>query len=166
MDKFEFLANRLQVRTDFKNILWQRLPLDSRDGAWTPVEAFHHVLRTNQSSQALLARLFGKAKDLPVTPNDVWPVRAELQNFPRSEAFSIKAFPGTEPDLNASMQSLEALEASLENDLGELLDLSVRFRLETLSFPHPLAGRLNFYEWLVFGVVHEKMHLDQVLLDL
>ena len=166
MDQTIFLSERTQVRLELKAALGRKLPTDGRIGAWSPGEVFHHILLTNQSSQNLLSRLFAKAKNLPLDPLVDWPVRPELRDFPQDKAFSIVAFPGTEPEFGLGGKDLESIEIRVDAGFRELLELTSRFRLEALSFPHPLAGRMNFYEWLVFGVVHERLHLDLLLKDL
>jgi hypothetical protein len=43
--------------------------------------------------------------------------------------------------------------------------LAQRKKLDAIAFPHPLAGKLNFYEWLAFGGIHERLHLTQLQSD-
>ena len=157
----------LQVRKEMKKHLGRDLPLDGRMGAWSPLEVFHHVLLVNQLSLNILERLFSRAKDLPENhPLTLWPVREELGVFPLERAFSVPAFTGTDPDRLVTLETLEALEKEEAEKYASLLDKSSPYDCSGLIFPHPLMGRMNFYKWIYFGVVHERLHLEKLIGDL
>lgn len=162
----EWRAFRAQARSELTSLQKSALKPGLRAEAWTPREVLHHVLLVDESTANLLERLLSKAKDLSPRPSDEpWPVRAELMDFPLDTAFSVPAFPGTEPQRSVSDRALTELEASNQRRHEALADQASRLQLDRVSFPHPLAGRLNFYEWLAFGGIHEKLHLVQLRQD-
>lgn len=163
----EWQSFRDNLRTRLRATLGRGLRPGLRADAWTPREVLHHILLVDASTAALMERLAKKAEPLEERPADEpWPVRDELMDFPLDTAFSVPAFRGTEPDRSVSAKALEALEREVGERLLALAALASSRRLEGSHFPHPLAGRLNFYEWLMFGGVHEKLHLTQLESDI
>lgn len=162
----EWRTFRARCRTELSQLQKKALKPGLRADAWTPREVLHHVLLVDASTANLLERLLSKAKDLSSrAPDEPWPVRAELMDFPLDTAFSVPAFPGTEPQRSVSDKALAELESSNERRHEALADQASRLQLDRVSFPHPLAGRLNFYEWLAFGGIHERLHLTQLRQD-
>ena len=127
----------------------------------------HHVLLVEASTATLLERLAAKSASAPRRhPHEPWPVRPELMEFPLDTAFSVPAFRGTEPKRDVSAKVLDGLEADTQTRHSAMAELAARSAFDGVSFPHPLAGKLNFYEWLVFGGIHEKLHLTQLRRDI
>lgn len=60
---------------------------------------------------------------------------------------------------------LRDLLARLRQSRAELHSLRPRIEatdLSTVTYPHPVFGALNFYEWLAFIGMHEERHLRQM----
>ena len=167
MDYAKWLEERTAVRRSLKALLPRLLPAGARNEAWTPAQVFHHVLLANLGSWNLLERLAAKAsKAPPRTAGLEWPVRPELLVFPEQTAFSVEAFSGTAPDKSVTLAELEEME-SFENEQSSVLARSAEsLDLSRLGFRHPLAGAMNFYEWLCFCTVHEKLHWQRLVADL
>ena len=53
-----------------------------------------------------------------------------------------------------------------EGAITELAEAAGRYRCESIVFPHPLVGRMNFYEWLAFALFHERAHIRRLENDL
>lgn len=159
-----------QFRADLRNRLWslfgKSLKSTLRSEAWTPAEVLHHVLLVDGGTADLLERLVAKERVANPRGSEPWPVRAELMDFPLDTAFSVPAFKGTEPKRSITAKALEKLEREVGERLGALAATAASRDLDAVAFPHPLAGKLNFYEWLVFGGVHERLHLTQLESDL
>ena len=157
---------RAHVRANLKALLLAKLLPGVRPEAWTPRQVFHHVLLAESGSMGLLERLVAKAKELSERDaKEPWPIGQELLDFPLDTAFSIAAFRGTDPDENIPDKDLSALEDSVHSRHLALAELAQHKQLDGLAFPHPLAGKLNFYEWLAFGGIHERLHLLQLRRD-
>ena len=166
MDHGDWTEERHLVRAELKSLLKHVLPPEVRKDAWTPKEVLHHILVANRGSLHLLERLYSRGSDFSARVSGSWPVREELLDFSEQRAFSVGAFPGTEPDrtvTNDVMQEMEALEDEKFQTLGTAAD---SLELQRLGFRHPLAGTLNFYEWLCFCTVHERLHLARLKKDL
>ena len=132
------------------------------EGRWSARMVYHHVLLAESGALSLLERLVEKAGTLPeVAIEGPMPVREELFSFDLVRAMSVPAARGTEPDPDVLDSELRELETSTEERYASLLELGKKRDLRSVSFPHPLAGRMNFYEWLAFGLVHEELHLGQ-----
>lgn len=137
-----------------------------RDGAWTPRQVFHHVLLVDAGTADLLEKLSSKAGAVaPRNPDQPWPFREVLMDFPLDTAFSVPAFKGTEPKADVADRILRQLAESNLQRHTALASRAQRSSYDSIEYPHPLAGRLNFYEWLVFGGIHESLHLQQLRQD-
>lgn len=162
----EWKAYRARLRSELLSLQSSPLRPGLRADAWTPRQVFHHVLLVDASAADLLERLLVKAGPLSDRdPQEPWPVRAELMDFPLDTAFSVPAFRGTDPKAEISDKVLRDLEATTMARQTALAERAQQSHLEGVSFPHPLAGRLNFYEWILFGGVHERLHLTQLKWD-
>jgi hypothetical protein len=58
-------------------------------------------------------------------------------------------------------ESLTRLRASRERLLGTVEELA-SYDLGKLTFPHPFAGPLNAYQWLLITSAHEHRHTEQI----
>jgi uncharacterized damage-inducible protein DinB len=54
--------------------------------------------------------------------------------------------------------NLEASRRSLRESLDQLAD----YDLSSHTFPHPLFGEINLYQWVLFVGQHERRHLNQI----
>ena len=57
--------------------------------------------------------------------------------------------------------SLERLKASRAKTLESVEELA-GYDLRQLTFPHPFAGDLNAYQWMLMGGGHEFRHAEQI----
>lgn len=166
MNKTQWLEYRTGTRQELRGFLHASLPHKAREEAWTPREVLHHVLRTEVTTLPLFERFSTKAGGASPRKAEPWNIREELFSFSLDRAMSIPAFHNTDPDPAVTDDVLDSLSASNMRCFDEFADLGDRMDLSHLVFPHPLAGKLNFYEWLVFGVVHEWLHLRRLKSDL
>jgi hypothetical protein len=162
----EWRTFRANQRLRLTQLLAFRLSVDGRSDAWSSREVLHHVLLVDSTTADLLDRLLKKAGELtPRDPNLPWPFRDVLMDLPLDTAFSVPAFRGTEPQAKVSDKTLEKLQREVGARHEALAERAHQVQLDAIAFPHPLAGKLNFYEWLVFGGIHERLHLTQLELD-
>ena len=166
MNSTQWKQERTLIRNRLKKLTRSDLPSGAREDAWTGEQVLLHVLLTNKNILELLERLFAKAN-----PEDekesgkAWPVREDLESVVTERAFSVDAFKGTEPVIEVTEPELAELELR-ENVLVDLVEKADRFKCESIVFPHPLAGRMNFYEWFVFALWHERAHTQRLEQDL
>ena len=66
------------------------------------------------------------------------------------------------PQKGLSRQDLLDGLASTREGLLDVLAKAGSYDLGELSFPHPVLGRLDGYQWLVYLGQHELRHLHQV----
>ena len=66
--------------------------------------------------------------------------------------------PRTDLTIAEALAGLEASRASLRNSLREADGIA----LGTFSYPHPMFGALDLYQWLVFVGLHESRHACQI----
>lgn len=164
MNRTEWQDFRQLLREELRGLLDLPLPEDARPEAWTPREVFHHVLLAEAGTVRLLERL-SEAGVAP-GPEAAWPFRNELLAFSLEKAMGVGPLNNTDPNPEIGDKELDDLEEALQLRLQALAERGDAVDLSEAGYPHPLAGQLNFYEWLVFTSVHEALHLQRLRLDL
>lgn len=82
--------------------------------------------------------------------------------FPRMDAGKFQAPEFVKPHPQASAdESLARLKASRERMLANVEQLD-GFDLSGLKYPHPFAGELNAYQWILIAGAHEARHTQQI----
>jgi hypothetical protein len=137
----------------------------SEDSAWSICEVLHHVSLVDEANAKLTSNMLkrSRAEQLPA---DTSPDGSELDSmdeiFPRMNAAKFQAPEFVEPHANASVdESLAKLGASRERMLANLEQLD-GLDLSGLTFPHPFAGPLNAYQWVLMAGAHEFRHAEQI----
>lgn len=166
MNKTDWMQYRTTTRQELRSLLHTPLPFGTRQDAWTPREVLHHVLKAEAGTLPLFERFASKAGAAHPRNDGPWTIREELFSFSLDRAMSVPPFKDTDPDASVADADLDSLSSSSRWRLEEFADLGDRLDLVHLAYPHPLAGKLNYYEWLVFGVVHEWLHLRRLKSDL
>jgi DinB superfamily len=140
--------------------------LDRRpaDGTWSVGEILHHLMLMETSVTRLLERQVTRAAQhglLPDTSN-----ASMLSSLDR---FSIETAPEkiVAPQGFIPTHGLPRAELldGLASSRAALLREAVRadsFDLAQLHFPHPVLGRLDMYQWVLYLGQHELRHLHQV----
>ena len=132
---------------------------------WSPAEILSHLLQVEEMIDSILQRMIERAErknEIPSEPppGDI-PVAGEIDKA-KPGFLSVPAFRGTEPkpgmDRDGMLQSLAVAHEKTKKHLA----FAGSHDLRNLLFPHPLLGRLNFYEWLVFLAVHEEVHAGEI----
>ena len=131
---------------------------------WSPAEIVEHVSIVEGNLLRLTHKLLKQAEaagrsaspDLRVGPVSLAPVLEDL-----GEKFQ------------APMTTHPAGAASIAESLAKMREtqeglFALRQRLEAtdvsaVSFPHPAAGPLNLYQWLVLIGTHAERHLAQIV---
>ena len=133
--------------------------------SWSVLQVLDHVqlveLRVVQLLERLSSRALSRGRLELAEMVDV-PVNVALSEFiPRYD--SIPAFPGTEPTAD---WSLSEIQDRLDESHAQLLKLAKIGRdhdCSRLITPHPVAGRLNYYEWVCLVAEHDRVHTEQIV---
>ena len=132
--------------------------------AWSPDQIIEHLATIEGGMLRLINKLLGKAETAGVpAPADGAITPINMDEFNRiADANKFEAPEPVRP--TGQMSGAEAL-AALQASRAEIHTLRPRLAavdLSSVSFPHPFAGPLNLYQWLVFIGLHEQRHLDQI----
>ncbi len=133
--------------------------------SWSALQVLDHVQLVELKVVLLLERLSSRAMDrhrLELADMIDVPANVALSEFiPRYD--SIPAYPATEP---ATDRSLSEIQDRLDESRAQLLKLAKIGRdhdCSRLIAPHPVAGRLNYYEWVCLVAEHDRVHADQIV---
>ena len=164
----ELLAHADQTRAELLAFL-DSIPADvfgapRDDGAWCPAQYAAHLHLVESSSLRALFRAFRTARAAGLA--------AETET-----SSVVGALDRT--DLVAGTRKLDAPEFTRPSDLPDRATIRARlaesraglhtwaaeadgFALAQVSFPHPVLGTLNLYEWVAMIDGHERRHLRQM----
>ncbi|HXU09502.1 MAG TPA: DinB family protein [Blastocatellia bacterium] len=137
----------------------------SEDNAWSICEVIHHVSLVDEANAKLTSNMLKRSRAEQLPP-DASPDGSELHSmdeiFPRMNEAKFQAPEFVAPHANASVdESLARLGASRERMLANLEQLD-GLDLSGLTFPHPFAGPLNAYQWVLMAGAHEFRHTEQI----
>lgn len=154
--------SRAELLAQIEPLSQAQLDHRSDPARWSIGEVVHHIARIEGSVVALLGRGLAGA-DLPPDPTPEESVLGSLDRF-RIEAGEppVQAPPFALPERGLSQA---ALRAALDATREQLLDAMRRADgrdLSRLSYPHPLLGAFDYFQWLVFCVAHERRHTGQI----
>jgi hypothetical protein len=129
---------------------------------WSVAEIVEHLLIVEDGIGRLLGKL-GKQADALGPETSSAPLLASLDRYGLRTPQRRMRAPG--PISPTGTVPLEDGLAGLAETRRKLLDLMHRVSghaLGELGAPHPLIGRLTFYEWLLFLAQHEERHTIQI----
>lgn len=134
------------------------------DGGWTGTGIIQHLGRAEGSSAKLLERLFaaaltgGLGEDQGTTSwlHSLDHLRVTERNPPFEAPERVR--PGPADEFLPSWTSLQAARVRL---LRAVATVDGR-DLGRIVAPHPFAGELNGYQWVLFIGQHEARHLSQL----
>lgn len=142
-----------------------QLNYKSADGDWSICDIAHHLALTAEANGKLMSNLLKRAREENVPP-DPSPEGSEIHAA--DEAFARVAEPKFQaPDRFVPRahlpveESLARLTASRDRMLEVVEELG-SYDLSHLTFPHPFAGELNGYQWILMAGGHEHRHGEQI----
>lgn len=138
-------------------------------GQWSIGEILHHLLLIERSVARLLARQLERAEKsggphgLPGPDPRQDSVLGSLDRFDIEwSTEKITAPSGFVPSRGLSRQELlDGLADSRSALLAEVTKAGAH-DLGRLTFPHPVLGRLDMYQWLLYCAQHELRRLHQI----
>jgi hypothetical protein len=142
-----------------------QLNYKSAGGDWSICDIVHHLALTAEANTKLMSNLLKRAREENLPP-DPSPEGSEIHAA--DEVFARVAEPRFQaPDRFVPHshlpveESLARLKASRDRTL-EAMEGLASYDLSHLTFPHPFAGELNGYQWMLMGGGHEHRHAEQI----
>jgi hypothetical protein len=131
---------------------------------WSVGEILEHLHRVETGVTWLLTRAIERAKAAGAVPEqEVSSVLGSLDSFGltrRVRRVSAPELVMPRGELTAA-QSLAALEESRRGLLAAI-ESGNGLALGAITYPHPLIGMLNLYQWILFVGQHEARHAEQI----
>ena len=136
------------------------------EAEWSISDILHHMALTDEANAKLAANMLKQAseKTLPADPTPEGSVLASLDEFmPKlATAGRVQAPDRVAPRSHLpAAESIARLEVSRDKVVAAWERLS-EYDVSGLTFPHPLLGDLNGYQWLIIAGRHESRHTDQI----
>lgn len=135
------------------------------DEEWSISDILHHLALTDEASAGLAHLMIKKASELDLTPDSTPEVSAlncldHIHETARTSRFQAPDRVAPKSHLPAS-ESLARLKASREKVLAAVERLAP-YDLTQLTYPHPIGGDFNMYQWLLMAGFHESRHAAQI----
>ena len=137
----------------------------AEETAWSISDVVNHVALADEAGARLTSNLLKRrlASSLPPDPS---PEASEIHSMdeiiPRLNSAKFQAPEFAVPHPHSPVdESLARLKASRETMLESVVQLD-GYDLSALTHPHPFAGELNAYQWILMAGFHEFRHAEQI----
>lgn len=157
-------AARARLLDGVGSLSQEDLDTSSSTGGWSAGEILHHLQLIELSVSRLIGRLLEQAAQGSLGPDPrTDSVLGSLDQFSIeiSPQKSVTPTPFTPQKGYAKQVLLDGLAGSRAALLA-LVEKAGAFDLSRLIFPHPVLGRMDGYQWLLFVAQHELRHLHQI----
>ena len=157
--------SREKVLQSISDLSEAQLNHKSETSEWSICDIVHHLALTDEANAKLMSNLLkrARAENLPPDPS---PDASELHSA--DDVFARMAEPKFQAPARVAPQShlpveesLARLKVSRARTLEAVEELA-SYDLSQLTFPHPFAGELNAYQWMLMGGGHEFRHAEQI----
>lgn len=161
----DHISNQRDMLLDSVSGLSEQQLNYSSDGNWSICHVLNHVSLVDEANAKLTSNMLkrARAEQPPAdgSPDDsVLNVLDEILAVMKVSKFKAPEF--VEPSHSATVEeSLSKLKTSRERMLANLSELD-GLDLSGLTFPHPFAGPLNTYQWVLIAGAHEQRHAAQI----
>jgi len=137
----------------------------SEGSNWSICDVVNHVALTDEANAKLTSNMLKRARNENLVA-DPSPDRSELNSIdPILEQMKVGKFQAPDfinPHAHASVEeSFAKLKYSRERMLENISRLD-GLDLYGLTYPHPFAGPLNTYQWILIAGAHESRHAAQI----
>ncbi|MCP5107329.1 MAG: DinB family protein [bacterium] len=140
--------------------------LDERPdpGLWSAGEILHHLYLVETGITKLLVKQVERAAKRGIGPDpDDESVIGSLDRFAIVTAETkFKAPSNSVPRRGIEKGELMKLLQDSRTALLEIVSKAGSYNLSELLFPHPVFGRINMYQWILFVGKHERRHTVQL----
>jgi hypothetical protein len=126
-------------------------------------DVLNHVSLTDEANAKLTSNMLKRASNLLRDPSpEASVIHCMDEIFVRMNAAKFQAPEFVTPHPHAPVdESLARLKASRERMLTNVDQLD-GYDLSELTYPHPFAGPLNAYQWILMAGAHEARHAEQI----
>jgi len=135
------------------------------DDTWSISDVLNHVSLVDEANAKLTSNMLKRAR-AENPPTDSSPEGSELHSLDEIfKVMGVSKFQAPEfvaPHTHSSVEdSLARLDNSRERMLANVEQLN-GFDLTGVTHPHPFAGPLNTYQWILIAGAHEHRHAEQI----
>ena len=169
-NKFQELVDRISRQRDklLASVLGlseAQLNYKQDDNTWSVSDVLNHVSLVDEANAKLTSIMLKKVR-AETPPPDPSPEGSELHSLDEIfKVMSVSKFQAPEfvaPHAYSPVEvSLDRLKESRERMLSNLEQLD-GLDLRGLTHPHPFAGPLNTYQWVLVAGAHEHRHAEQI----
>jgi len=137
----------------------------AEESGWSVSDVLNHVALTDEANAKLTSNMLKRTRagSLPPDPSpDASVIYSMDEIFGRMNAAKFQAPEFVAPHSHSPVdESLGRLKASRERMLANVEQLD-GYDLSGLTYPHPFAGDLNTYQWILMAGAHEFRHVEQI----
>jgi len=157
--------NREKLLQSVSGLNESQLNHKAEETAWSIGDVINHVSLTDEANAKLTSNMLKRARASSLPP-DPSPESSEIHSMDKifqqmnAGKFQSPEFVKPHPHAPAD-ESLARLKSSRERMLANIEQLD-GFDLSDLTFPHPFAGVLNAYQWILLAGAHEARHAEQI----
>ena len=163
VDRNSFIRER--VLGSISDLNDAQLNYKSADSDWSICDIVQHLALTAEANGKLMSNLLKRAReeDVPLDPSpEGSEIHAADEVFERIAEPRFQAPDRFVPHSHLPLdESLARLMASNARTLQAVEELG-SYDLNRLTFPHPFAGDLNGYQWMLIAGGHEHRHGEQI----
>ena len=169
-NKLQELVDRIsqqreKLLTSVSGLSESQLNYKQDENTWSVSDVVNHVSLVDEANAKLTSIMLKKAR-AETPPPDPSPEGSELHSLDEIfKVMSVRKFQAPEfvaPHAHSSVEaSLNRLKESRERMLSNLEHMD-GLDLRELTHPHPFAGPLNTYQWVLVAGAHEHRHAEQI----
>jgi len=169
-NKFQELVDRISRQREklfasVSGLSEAQLNYKQDDNTWSVSDVLNHVSLVDEANAKLTSITLKKVR-AAAPPRDPSPEGSELHSMDEIfKVMSVGKFQAPEfvaPHAHSSVEdSLARLKNSRERMVANLEQLD-GLDLRELTHPHPFAGPLNTYQWVLVAGAHEHRHAEQI----
>ncbi len=157
--------NREKLLQSVSGLSDAQLNHKAEDTAWSVSDVLNHVSMVDEANAKLTSNMLkhARASSLPPDPSPEASVIHSMDEvFARMGNAKFQAPEFVAPHSHSPIdESLARLKASRERMLANVEQLD-GYDLSELTYPHPFAGDLNSYQWVLMAGAHEFRHAEQI----
>jgi DinB superfamily len=157
-------SQRQHLLDTVDNFSDQEMVTSPEPNRWSPSEILHHLYLTETQMTILLEKQIARGIKKGIGPDsETHSVLTSLDKYniatPKTK---LKAPTRSEPQPNLPKNEIIKMLSTSRQNLLNTIENASNTNLSLLFFPHPMMGKLNMYQWLIFIGQHEDRHRAQI----
>lgn len=157
--------NREKLLQSVSGLSDAQLNHKAEETAWSVSDVLNHVSLVDEANAKLTSNMLKRANTDSPPPDpspDASVIHSVDEVFERMGDTKFQAPEFVAPHSHSPVdESLARLKASRERMLANVEQLD-GYDLSELTYPHPFAGPLNTYQWVLMAGAHESRHAEQI----